>query len=76
MAIIRTLLDIYIFIIIIDSILSFFPDYQRKEWRIKIKMIADYTCEPIRKKLPAHHFPIDPSPMIVILIIQLFKFLW
>jgi YggT family protein len=76
MAVIRTLLSLYIFILIADSILSFFPDFNSKEWRKKIKMMADFTCDPIRKKIPETNLPIDISPLIVIIIIQLFEYLW
>lgn len=76
MPLIRTLLNLYIILLIIDSVLSYFSQFDRENWRIKIKKYADYSLEPIRKKLPAHHLPIDISPIIAILIIQLVKFLW
>jgi YggT family protein len=76
MAVIRTLLNIYIIMLILDSILSFIPQFKTEEWRIKLKQMTDYTCDPIRKKLPPIHIPIDPAPLIVIILIQIFKFLW
>ncbi len=76
MPLIRTLLNLYIILLIADSLLSYFPKFDREDWRLKIKKIADYSLDPIRKKIPAHHLPIDISPIIVILIIQLIKFLW
>lgn len=76
MQVIRTILSLYIVIIIIDSILSYFPDYQSKDWRLKIKKMADLTCGPVREKLPDLHLPIDVSPIIVIFLIELFKILW
>lgn len=76
MQIIRTILNLYIILLIVDSILSFFPDYNSKDWRVKIRKMADYSCEPIRKKLPPMQIPIDLSPLIVIFLIEVFKFLW
>jgi YggT family protein len=76
MPLIRTILNLYVMLLIIDSILSYFPQFDREKWRYQIKKIANYSLEPIRKKIPAHHLPIDISPIIVILIIQLVKFLW
>ena len=76
MQIIRTILNLYIILLIADSILSFFPDLSQKDWRIKIKKFADYSCEPVRKKLPQMQIPVDISPLIVIFLIEVFKFLW
>jgi len=76
MPLIRTLLNLYIILLIVDSVLSYFPKFDREDWRLKIKKFADYSLDPIRKKIPAHHLPIDISPIIVILIIQILKFLW
>lgn len=75
MMVIRTILNIYIYVIILDAILSYFPNLQRQDWRMKIKKLADVSCEPIRKQLPPH-LPIDISPILVIFIIELLSFLW
>jgi uncharacterized protein YggT (Ycf19 family) len=73
--VIRTLLQIYIYVLIIDAILSYFPELQRHNWRRQLKRAADLSCDPIRKQLPAH-LPIDLSPILVIFIIELLFFLW
>lgn len=75
MSVIRTLLQFYIYILIADAILSYFPELDRKEWRRKIHQVCDYSCAPIRKRLPPN-LPFDFSPLIVILIVQLLMFLW
>ena len=75
MNVIRTLLEIYIYALIFDAILSFFPELQKHRWRRELKKICDYSCNPIRKFLPAH-LPFDFSPLIAILIINLLIFLW
>jgi YggT family protein len=76
MQIIRSLLSLYVFVLIIDAILSYFPDFNQKTWRVNIKRAADFTCDPIRKKLPPMHLPIDISPIMVICLIEILKFLW
>lgn len=75
MMVIRTLLQIYIYVLIVDAILSYFPDLQVHNWRRQLKRAADYTCEPVRAKLPTH-LPIDISPILVIFAIELLLFLW
>jgi YggT family protein len=75
MNIIRTLLQLYIYALIFDAILSFFPETQKYRWRLQLKKICDYTCNPIRKVLPPN-LPFDFSPILVILIINLLMFLW
>ncbi len=75
MNVIRTILEIYIYALIFDAIFSFFPDLMKHKWRQKHKEICDYTCNPIRKRLPPH-LPFDFSPLIVILLINFLMFLW
>ncbi len=76
MGIVRIILNLYIIVIIMDGILSFFPDFKAQDWRVKLKKLSDLSCGPIRRQLPNMHLPIDPSPLIVILLIQIFKILW
>lgn len=75
MMLIRGLLYIYIILVLMDSILSFFPQFDRELWRKKLKEIADYSLNHIRKRLPPH-LPLDFSPLILIALIQLIIFLW
>ena len=73
--VIRTLLQIYIYVLIADAILSYFPDLNAQNWRRQLKRAADYSCEHVRKKLPPH-LPFDFSPILVIFAIELLLFLW
>ena len=75
MNVIRTILQIYIYALICDSILSFFPDLQKHNWRRQLKRICDYSCDPLRRILPPN-LPFDFSPLLVILLINFFMFLW
>lgn len=75
MMVIRTLLNLYTYALILDAIFSYFPDLNRYRWRRELKKICDYSCDPIRKKLPPH-LPFDFSPILVILLINFLMFLW
>ena len=75
MMVIRTLLQLYIYVLIVDAILSYFPNLKDQNWRKQLKRAADFSCDPVRKHLPPH-LPFDFSPILVILAIELFFFLW
>jgi YggT family protein len=75
MMLIRTLLQLYIYILIVDAILSYFPELYKHNWRRQLSRTANLACDPVRKQLPAH-LPIDLSPILVIFIIELLFFLW
>jgi YggT family protein len=72
---IRLILKLYIFIIILDTILSYLPQFRYQKWAQWIKKAADYSLAPVRKILPPD-LPIDPSPLIVIVIITILMALW
>lgn len=72
---IRVIINLYIYVIILDAILTFFPQYKNQEWAKLIRKAADFTQKPIRKYLPKD-VPWDPSPLIVIIILQLIMTLW
>ena len=72
---IRFILHLYVFVIILDSVLSYMPQYQNEPWAKFVKQLADYTLKPIRKILP-QDLPFDFSPLIVIIILQLIPGLW
>lgn len=75
MSVIRTLLKLYILALILDAIFSYFPELEKHDWRKKLRKLCDYTCDPIRKRLPPH-LPFDFSPLLVILLINLLMILW
>ena len=72
---IRSLIDLYILLIVIDGILSYLPQFAHTSWREFIKKASDLSCMPIRKILP-ENLPADFSPLVVILGLQLIKQLW
>lgn len=76
---IRLVIRLYTILLMLDAILSFFPEMNRHQWRQKLKKICDYTCAPVRKYLPPG-LPIDFSPMIVIFLlyifVEIFSYLW
>jgi YggT family protein len=72
---IDTILRLFIYLIIVDIILSYVPNARYRTWAQKIHKIADYPQKPIRKMLP-QNAPFDPSPMIVIIIIEILIFIF
>ena len=72
---IRTLLDLYALVLIADVIISFIPSVKFQPWARTINKASEYTCKPVRQILPKD-LPIDPSPFVVILAINLLKLLW
>lgn len=69
---IDAILHILTLIIFFDVIMSYMPDIRRHEWARTLHQIADAPQKPIREILPKD-LPLDPSPMIVIFIIQLLR---
>lgn len=67
---IRYFLEFYILLIIVDSVLSYLPQFRHEKWAKKIKQIADFSLTPIRKNLP-QDLPFDFSPVIVIILLNL-----
>jgi YggT family protein len=71
---VHQILQLYIYIIIADIILSYLPQYRNQKWALIIHKAADATLRPIREALP-QGMPLDPSPMIVLILIQIIMYL-
>jgi YggT family protein len=71
---IHSLLQLFIYLLVADVILSYFPDVRRQKWAETLHKIADAPQKPIREMLPKD-IPIDPSPMIVIILIQVLMYI-
>jgi uncharacterized protein YggT (Ycf19 family) len=69
---IDAILQLFTLIIFFDVIMSYVPDLQRYEWARTLHKIADAPQKPIRDLMP-RDLPLDPSPMIVIFIIQIVR---
>ncbi len=72
---IRFVIEVYVFLIIVDAILSYIPSLRHNEIVRSLRKVTDLTQKPIRNALP-HDLPFDPSPIIVILLLNLLKALW
>ncbi|MBL6988709.1 MAG: YggT family protein [Bacteriovoracaceae bacterium] len=72
---IRFLINLYILLIIVDTFLSYLPQFRHKIWAIKINKACDYSLAPIRRALP-HKIPFDISPLVLIAILMLVQVLW
>jgi YggT family protein len=70
---IHGLLQLFIYLIIADIILSYVPQARGQKWAQMIHKIADAPQRPIREMLP-QGLPIDFSPMIVIILVQMLMF--
>lgn len=67
-------LQILIYIIIADVILSWVPDIRRQPWAEKLHQFANIPQQPIRDLFPKD-IPLDPAPMIVIILCQVLMYL-
>ncbi len=74
MIIIHYLLQLYIYVIIADIILSYVPHLREQKWADMIHKAADVSLRPVRDLFPKD-LPIDPSPMVVIILIQVMMYL-
>ncbi len=72
---IRSLIELYIFVIIIDTILSYLPQFKKTLWAQKIRQVCGYTTEPIRRYLP-EDLPFDISPLVVIVALKIVVAIW
>lgn len=72
---IRILIDIYIFLLIADAIISYFPQIHHYQVVKMLKVATEFSMAPIRKNLP-QGLPLDPSPLVVIMILKIFAALW
>lgn len=72
---IRILIDVYIFLIIADAIISYLPQIHHYQFVKMLKVATEFSQAPIRKHLP-QGLPIDASPIVVIMILKIFAALW
>ena len=71
---ISNLIQIFIYIIIIDIIMSYFPQVREQQWAQTLHKIASAPQKPIRDLLPKD-LPIDPAPMILIILCQVLMYI-
>ena len=71
---IHQILQLFIYIMIADIIMSYLPQYRGQKWAQILHKIADTPQKPIREMLP-ENLPLDPTPMIVIILIQMLMYI-
>lgn len=71
---IHSILQLFIYILIIDVLMSYFPQMRRHKWAEILHKIADAPQKPIREMLP-QNMPLDPTPMILIILIQMLMYI-
>ena len=69
------LLELLSYLVFIDVIISFFPQLRVQSWALMVNRIVEVPLRPIREMLPKN-MPLDPSPMILIMLIQMLKLLF
>ena len=72
---IDVILQLFIYVIIADVILSWVPDARNNAWARKLHEFADAPQKPIREMLPKG-MPLDPTPMIIIMLCQILMYLF
>lgn len=71
---IDSILQVYIYVTIFDIILSYIPEVRSKNWAQMVHKSTEVIQKPIRDMLPGG-MPIDPAPMIVIILCQILMYL-
>ncbi len=68
----NALIDIFILLTLVDSVLSFVPNPEIKRHPVvsQLRKIVDVPQKPIRQLLPPN-IPFDPSPIVVILVLRM-----
>ena len=75
MGLIRLIIEIYIYVLLADAVLSFLPQFKSHQAAVAVRKLSDLICKPIRKLLPSDmssRFPFDFSPLIAIVVLRLF----
>ena len=74
---IHNVLQLFIYVIIADIILGYVPNVREQEWARILHKIADAPQKPIREFFQSmfRDLPLDPSPMIVIILIQMLMYI-
>lgn len=64
-------INLLVFIIIIDAVLSFLPEMRTKKFALLIEKISDLFTNPIRKLIPVNKLGLDIAPLLAILILKI-----
>lgn len=68
-------LQIIIYITMADVLLSWIPDVRKQPWAQKLHEFANILQKPIRELFPKD-IPIDPAPIIIIILCQILMYLF
>ena len=72
---IHGVLQIFIYITMADVLLSWVPDVRKQPWAQKLHEFANIPQKPIRDLFPKD-IPIDPAPIIVIILCLMLMYLF
>ena len=72
MALAQVLIDLYVMIVVADCVLSHLPEHRHRPWAVWIRRMSAHSCGPVRRLLGrhVHAAPFDPSPLLVIVLLQ------
>lgn len=74
---IRLIIDVYTFLVLLDAILSWLPQFEREQWRLWIKKVVGYSVDPVRRFLSKQvNLEFDISHLIVLIVLQMIPSLW
>lgn len=68
-------LQILIYITMADVLLSWIPEVRNQSWAQKLHEFANIPQKPIRDLFP-RDIPIDPAPIIIIILCQILMYLF
>ena len=72
---IHGVLQIFIYITMADVLLSWVPDVRKQPWAQKLHEFANIPQKPIRDLFPKD-IPIEPAPIIVIILCLMLMYLF
>lgn len=73
---IRFIIHCYIYLLLLDAVLSYIPDLRSQPWAKKIHEMVEYTVRPVRKYIPDNDLPIDIAPLAIILVLVTIMEIW
>jgi uncharacterized protein YggT (Ycf19 family) len=68
-------LELLSLLVFTNAFISFFPELRANSWAVKLNKLVEIPLAPIREMLPKNMI-LDPSPMILIMMIQMLKILF
>lgn len=75
MGLLRLVLNLYILVILVDTVVSYIPNLASNQVFQFNRKLAEITLKPVRKML-SPDLPVDLSPAIVVILVFVLKAIW